>query len=241
VFWYIDTAASRVHIGADNDKLRDHRIAIVGLGGTGSYVLDLVAKTRVEEIHLFDADAFSPHNAFRSPGAWSLEELSEHKSKVQNLADIYKKLRRKGIVAHDEFLTADNLDLLEGVDFVFLCLDRGAAKRAIVERLIQQGIAFIDVGMGIVRAPTGLQGIVRVITSTAEKRDHLPARMSFGAEEDPNDEYSTNIQVAELNSLNAAFAIIRWKRLIGFYRDAGKEHYSSYQIATGSISNEDEL
>ena len=54
----------------------------MGLGGTGSYVLDLVAKTPVWEIHLFDGDAFLQHNAFRSPGAPSLDELEAQPPKA---------------------------------------------------------------------------------------------------------------------------------------------------------------
>ena len=66
--------------------------------------------------------------------------------------------------------------------------------------------------------------------------------MSFAEEDDDDDnEYDTNIQIAELNALNAALAVIKWKRLMGFYRDAGKEFFSSYQISTGEIVNEDKL
>lgn len=239
VFQYIDTAASRVHISTDNEKLEGQRVAIVGVGGTGSYVLDLVAKTRVTEIRLFDGDVFHPHNAFRSPGAWSLAELEQKKSKVDNLVDIYSKLRRKGLVKYAEPLGPDNLHLLEGVNFVFLCLDAGKPKRAIVDWLIEKGISFIDVGLGITRAPNGLQGIVQVVSSTAQKRDHIDRRMSFGREAEEENEYETNIQIAELNALNAALAVIRWKRFLGFYRDAGGEHFSSYQIATGELCNEE--
>ena len=50
-------------------RLAGDRIGIVGLGGTGSYILDYVSKTRVVEIHLFDGDGYQQHNAFRAPGA----------------------------------------------------------------------------------------------------------------------------------------------------------------------------
>ena len=50
-------------------KLSLKNVAIVGLGGTGSYVLDLVAKTPVRQIHLDDGDMFLQHNAFGSPSA----------------------------------------------------------------------------------------------------------------------------------------------------------------------------
>ena len=73
VFLYEDTASSHaLDIVAINAKLKPLRIVIVGLGGTGSYVLDFVAKTPVKEIHLFDGDTFLQHNAFRSArrGVW---------------------------------------------------------------------------------------------------------------------------------------------------------------------------
>jgi tRNA A37 threonylcarbamoyladenosine dehydratase len=35
-------------------KLEGKKIAIVGVGCTGSYILDLVAKTPVSEIHMYD-------------------------------------------------------------------------------------------------------------------------------------------------------------------------------------------
>src|SRR5210317_235244 len=54
VFRYWDSASSRSNILAASAKLAMGRVAIIGLGGTGSYVFDLVAKTPVQEIHLFD-------------------------------------------------------------------------------------------------------------------------------------------------------------------------------------------
>jgi hypothetical protein len=69
VFRHIDTASARAHIVAITEKLKVSKIAIVGVGGTGSYVLDHVARTPVREIDLFDRDHFLQHNAFRSPGA----------------------------------------------------------------------------------------------------------------------------------------------------------------------------
>ena len=65
VFNYHDTASSRAGIKALTRKLEYGRIAIIGLGGTGSYILDLVAKTPARQIDLYDADKFFSHNAFR--------------------------------------------------------------------------------------------------------------------------------------------------------------------------------
>jgi len=62
VFNYIDSNSSRANNYQLNSKFKGQRIAIIGLGGTGSYILDFVAKTPVEEILLFDSDEFLQHN-----------------------------------------------------------------------------------------------------------------------------------------------------------------------------------
>lgn len=58
IFQYTDSNTTRANIWNVNNKLSNQKIAIIGLGGTGSYVLDLVAKTPVSEIHLYDDDSF---------------------------------------------------------------------------------------------------------------------------------------------------------------------------------------
>ena len=69
VFRYPDSASARGEYLATSERLRLKKLAIIGLGGTGGYVLDQVAKTPVTEVHLFDGDEFLEHNAFRAPGA----------------------------------------------------------------------------------------------------------------------------------------------------------------------------
>jgi ThiF family len=237
VFHYIDTASSRAGIGAVNDRLAGQRIGIVANGGTGSYILDFVAKTNVAEIHTFDGDVFSQHNAFRSPGAPTLEQLRAKPQKVSHFAAIYSNMR-KGIIAHDCYLSEDNVALLDGLDFVFLCLDRGAAKRLVVDRLVANGTPFVEVGMGVLLRDGQLSGIVRVTTSTPDNRDKAAPHISYGSDVDVANDYATNIQIAELNAMNAALAVIQWKKLMGVYRDMRDEHYCGYSIATGEIVGE---
>lgn len=234
VFKYIDTASSRAGIDAVNQKLAGQRIAIIGLGGTGAYVLDLAAKTWVQEIHLFDGDVFSQHNAFRAPGAASLDELRVRHAKVQYYEAIYSKMRN-GIVVHEEYITEANLDLLNDYDFVFVCIDRGEAKRPIIARLVDRGIPFADVGMGIVMDEGRLAGIVRLTTSTPPTRAQAAAHISYSDDDGDVNEYATNVQIAELNALNATMAIIRWKRLSGVYADRRNEVYAGYSVPSGEI------
>jgi Domain of unknown function (DUF6791)/ThiF family len=236
-FNYTDTASSRAEIVAVTKKLALPKVAIVGLGGTGSYLLDLIAKTPVREVHLYDGDTFYQHNAFRSPGAPTVEELSSAQPKTTYFQNLYGRMHR-GIKDHPVNLDAANAEELRAMNFVFVCLDKGSPKKLIVERLEEFNIQFIDVGMGIQLSDDTLGGIVRVTTSTMRKRDHFRGRVSF--EDAPGDnDYNRNIQIADLNALNAALAVIKWKKLFGFYRDLKSEHHSQFSIDTNLLLNED--
>lgn len=239
VFKYLDTASPRAEITAATAKLEMRKLVIIGSGGSAGYVLDLVAKAPVEQIHIYDGDIFHQHNAFRAPGAASGDELAAAPKKVSYFAGIYSKMRR-GIVAHPEHVDASNIDELRDADFVFICIDDGPAKAFIIEKLEEFGRSFIDVGMGIFLKDEALGGILRVTTSTLAKRDHVRAKKRIPlAKADERDEYARNIQTAELNALNAVLAVIKWKKLCGFYIDLEKEHHSTYSIDGNEMTNED--
>lgn len=148
VFNYLDSNSSRANINHLNSKFKGQRIGIVGVGGTGSYILDLVAKTAVDEILLFDADEFLQHNAFRAPGAASIDVLNKRMKKVDYFAEIYSQMR-KGIKAYPEYINEKNIELLSGLSYVFVCVDSSSARGMIISNLKKFGVTFIDVGLGI--------------------------------------------------------------------------------------------
>lgn len=236
IFKYIDTNSSRADIQAISEKLKNLKIAIVGLGGTGSYVLDFVAKTPVKEIHLFDGDDFLSHNAFRCPGSASLEELRQKPKKVKYLAELYSKMRNN-IVPHVFNIFAPTLDNLLDFDFVFVCIDQGGSKKDIVQKLTENKKTFIDVGVGINEVDMSLIGSVRTTAVDETKNDHVEKRISFS--NGGNKDYEKNIQIAEINALNAVFAVIKWKKMFGFYHDQCKEYHSIYDIGTNNIYNDE--
>lgn len=236
VFQYIDTNSSRANIDLINAKFEGQKVAVIGLGGTGAYVLDLVAKTPVSEIHLYDGDDFDQHNAFRSPGAASIDDLNKNQRKAEYLSSIYSNMH-KHIIPHSYYVQKDNIQDLKGMSFVFICVDKNSVRNMIVNYLIRIGIPCIDVGLGVEAVGDKLRGATRVTTVTKTKNDHFPTRVF--AEDSENNDYVTNIQIAELNSLNACFAVIKWKKLSGFYIDQENEYHSSYSIGVSKIFNED--
>lgn len=238
-FRYFDNASGRAGISAVTQKLTKRSIAIVGLGGTGSYVLDYGSKTPVDEIHLFDGDVYEQHTAFRCPGAASIDEIKGRPLKVDYLAEKYGKMHR-GIVPHGEYITIANVEKLKGFDMVFLCMDANEAKVPIINALESYDAKFIDVGIGVNLVQNGLTATLRTTTSTPDNRRHVHERKRIPMREaQGNNEYARNIQIVELNAINAGFAILQWKQECGFYRDTEHELFSLFRVADNHILNED--
>lgn len=233
-FTYVDTASTRAGLGAINERLAGLAIGIVGLGGTGSYVLDLVAKTCVDAIHLFDDDLFEQHSAFRAPGAATMDDIRARRPKVHHFAEVYGAMHR-GIVPHAIRIDATTAGMLDVLDFVFLCIDDAQAKPAIMGRLSDRGIPYVDVGMGIQLEDRGITGAVRT-TMVAPGDDVAASAIPTIA--DPDGVYASNIQVADLNALNAVLAVGSWKRLAGFYPTQGGAHGSVYVIESGRLHSD---
>jgi hypothetical protein len=179
---------------------------------------------------------FSAGAAFRMPGALSTQDLEAAGSKVAFLNATYSKLR-PGVVPHECRVDEHNVPGLAEMDFVFLALTDGTAKKIIVDALEQYEVPFIDCGMGLYKVDDALAGQVRVTTSTPGHREEARRRISFIDGE--QDEYSQNIQIAELNSLNADLAVLKWKKLNGFYLDLDLEHNTVYVLDGNTVINED--
>lgn len=208
-----DTASANYQINDIANLLRGKKVVIIGLGGTGSYILDFVARTHLDCIALFDDDIVHVHTLFRFPG---FIENAIGKPKVSALAQQYGKWH-SGIIAVPERISDGNIDRLREFDFAFVAVDDGPARRFIIEWLSAVPIPYVDCGMGLNRSFMGLNGVVRITgvdrfayERTVDTR-HLPTQ-------NPKDaEYRKQAQIAELNALNAALAVIRFKQYFNLY------------------------
>jgi hypothetical protein len=137
----------------------------------------------------------------------------------------------RGIVPHRYVIDETNVDELKAMTFVFLCMEGGKAKKAIVETLEAAGIPFVDVGMGLYAKQGMVGGILRSVLSLPDKREAARKRISLVADDHEN-AYDKNIQIADLNAINACLAVIAWKKALGFYFNAGDERFVSYTIGS---------
>lgn len=228
IFKFRDTLTSRAEIAELASKFEDEVVAVIGLGGTGSYVLDYLVKTRVKEIRGFDGDNFHVHNAFRAPGRALEEEFG--KSKAQVMEDRYGNFRH-GLVLQATYIDETSLDAIEGVTFAFVCVDKGSSRARIFDLLINTGIPFVDVGMGLKKKSDGLSGLIRTTYFPPDQASKRRDRGFAALVDEPDNLYRTNIQIAELNALSAAMAIIKYKHRVGFYRDDTPAYHHIFNIA----------
>jgi hypothetical protein len=203
-----DTMSSRYHINDVSSLLRGKRVAIIGLGGTGSYILDFLARTHLERIALFDDDKVHVHTIFRIPGfiARAIGQL-----KVHALAQQYGQWHA-GLDPIPERVTPVNIERLREFDFVFVSVDDGPSRQVIVGWLSTQGIPYVDCGMGVDRSVVGLSGFVRITGADRKSYDDNVGSARLPTENAKLNEYRKQAQITELNALNAAMAVIRFKQ-----------------------------
>ena len=238
VFKFHDTLTSRAEITDLSAKFANDVVAVIGIGGTGVYVLDFLVKTPVKEIRAFDLDVYHVHNAFRSPG--SLEESELGKPKADVYGARYDSFRH-GLRIERKFIDSSSGADFEGVNFAFVCVDKGSSRAGIFDLLMSRGIPFIDVGMGLNRKRGPVNGMLRTTYYSAadgqKVRDKALAEMS----DPPDDIYRTNIQISEINALNACLAVIRFKQLRGFYFEEIPYYDLLLEIGDLKIVGESEL
>jgi hypothetical protein len=229
-----DTSSANYNLNDISSLLRAKKVAIVGLGGTGSYILDLLARTHLERIALFDDDKVHVHTIFRMPG---FIDRAIGKPKVEALANQYRKWH-SGIEPVNERVTQENLERLREFDFVFVSVDDGPARRLIVDWLSSNSVPFIDCGMGLNRSVVGLNGTVRITGVDRAAFDHTIDTAYLPTENAKEDEYRRQAQIAELNALNAALAVVRFKQHFGMYDRLDDAAWYVLETATLELDSE---
>lgn len=216
IFRYGDALSWRTDILDLSAKLATQIVAVIGAGGTGSYVVDLLARSAVSTIKVFDFDNFEVANSFRMPGRVADSDYGKNKAIL--VAERYSDWRF-GVEAIPEGVTEESEELLTGVTFAFVCVDSGSARLEIARLLQRLAIPFIDVGIGMDRGSSGLHAMARM---TLVRPDCLRAQLEKGilpTIDAAENEYDQNIQTPEMNAINACLAVIKFKQELEFYDD----------------------
>lgn len=136
----------RLYGDAAYGKLRAARVAVVGLGGVGSWAAEALARCGVAELTLIDLDHVSEGNINRQLQALG-RTVGQSKAQAlcERLADIHP-----GCALHpvEEFVEAGNWPALlpQPIDALIDACDQVRAKATLAAWALNHRIAFVSVG-----------------------------------------------------------------------------------------------
>jgi len=111
---------SKKLLGNDYDNFKNKRIAIIGAGGTGNFITQLISKYPLKEIIIFDGDKIEKSNLERQV-IFSKEDIGKNKAKI-----LAKKLDSLNNIKYEEtFIDNKNIKELikEEFDLIIDCTD----------------------------------------------------------------------------------------------------------------------
>ena len=240
-----NTFEVRAAIGPVQERIRDHGIAIIGLGGTGAYILDIIAKTPLKEIHLLDSDDINWHNFMRAPGAPTDEEIEScHKGclpKVDYYNSKYASLR-EGI--YPDAIHVDNLSMFKrklesrSIDFAFVCIDQITDSETprqdiVYQALTDEAIPFIDSGVSLTLDGSSIRGAITTSYydgGSIAWKDAIPNARIEGA-----GPCYRNVQLPEVNALAASLAVMEWRRRTRQYVSESASFLHKFRLETPLI------
>ena len=240
-----NTFEARAAIGPVQDRIRGQSVAIIGMGGTGSFVLDLVVKTPVKEIHLLDSDDVEWHTFERAPGAPTTEEIELVRNGNLRKVDYYHSKYasfREGI--HPHAVRVDNPSMFRElmsahpIDYAFVCIDQltdGDSSRqdVVYAALAEAAIPFIDSGISITLEDQSVRGAITTSAYEAGSgawKDAIPNGRAVG-----NIPGYRNVQLPEVNALAAALAVMEWRRQTEQYVSKSVSFLHKFRLEKPSI------
>ena len=126
------------------DTLAGSRVAVFGIGGVGGYVVEVLARSGVGELDLFDDDRVCLTNVNRQLHA-TISTIGRHKVDVaaERVADINPRCIVHRYQMFYMPANADSIDLSQ-FDYVVDCVDTVTAKLELVKRCYALGVPIIS-------------------------------------------------------------------------------------------------
>lgn len=164
----------RLHGDAGYQRIRGAAVAVVGLGGVGSWAVEALARSGVARLVLVDLDHVAESNINRQVQALGTTlGMAKAEALRQRIADIHPGCE---VHAVEEFASAETWPALlpEAVDAVIDACDQSHAKLALASWALATGRAYVTAG-----AAGGKQSAQRVEVADLAEATHDPLLASL--------------------------------------------------------------
>lgn len=137
-------SAARLYGRAALRRLAEVRVAVVGVGGVGSWAAESLARSGIGCLRMLDADEICLSNTNRQSHAL---DGNYGRAKVAVLAERLQAINPGlKIEAVERFLTQDRMDLLDGCDLVLDACDALAVKTALIADCRRRKVPVVTAG-----------------------------------------------------------------------------------------------
>lgn len=148
-------------------RIRDSTVAVVGIGGLGTHVVQQLALLGVGRIVLIDSDGLEDSNRNRYIGCWASDPVGASKvllaKRLVNLID--PSIRVEAL--HRSFVSAEGFTLLRASHYVVGCLDSDAARLVLTEFCLAYSKPYIDLASDVVDDGTEYGG--RIVAAVGNR------------------------------------------------------------------------
>ena len=174
-------------------RLRAAHVAIVGIGGVGSWAAEAMARSGVGEISLFDMDDVCVSNSNRQLHAL---DTTVGRPKVEVMAERIRAINPDCVVhAVSDFVTRDTMAecITPDMDFMIDCIDSVNAKAALISWCKRRKIQMVTTGgAGGQIDPTLIQiaDLNRTFNDPLASKVRSTLRRDYGFSRTPNRHYS---------------------------------------------------
>ncbi|NCA87649.1 MAG: tRNA threonylcarbamoyladenosine dehydratase [Gammaproteobacteria bacterium] len=189
------------------ERLRQARVAVIGVGGVGSWVVEALARSALGHLTLVDLDHVAESNINRQLVALT---TTLGMAKVQVLAERIAAINPDcALDLVDDFFTAENADTLldRGFDAVIDCIDNYREKALLIAGCRRRKILIVTVGgAGGKVDPTkfGVADLSRAEKDRLLARTRKELRQRFGFPRDPGRRFSVPAVYSTEDSILAA-------------------------------------
>lgn len=161
--------------------LQSLHIGVVGAGGTGSAVIEQLARLGVGTLSIFDGDRFDASNVNRVYGS-HISDIG--KAKVQIAKENVERIGLgTKIAVYDEHITRETIAAkLRDCDIIFGCTDKEIPRSILIQMALRYLIPVIDMGVAIKSAESVISDVVGRVTTLMPGEACLFCRQRITAE-----------------------------------------------------------